>query len=798
MTRARLPLFATVALLLALGAYVAARFQVTSDVSLLLPPSADSELLGLTRRVADSELARTMVVTVAAPDADTAVNASRAFEDALRAEPRVASGLASLEGGPAAGIDRAVYELYHPRRFAFFAPDAAQARAALTPGALSDAARRLKQRLEQPMSPLVSALAPGDPTLVLARLFERLQQSQGQSLMLRAGRFLTADGRYAVLLLRTRAAGFDADAQAPLLGGVRDAFERVNARFGQRLRLEASGVNRFAVRAKESISADIERVSTLSMLGLAALLFLLFRSGWLVFAAGLPLGAGFLAGCAACLAVYGRVHGITLAFGSSLLGVALDYVEHVYCHQAVAPHPDGARGTLRSIGPALWTGAGTTLLGFAALAGSGFRGLEEVALFSSVGLLGSLLCVFTVLPELLPARTPDVALRTRLVAGLAAFFVALRARRRVLWLLPAAACALVAIGMPRVQLSQDFTLGQVDPQLRQEDERVRSRVLRFDQMRFAVALGADDEAALRSNDQVAAALRAAVNAGELAGFVGVAELLPSAELQRGVEREVRAALGDGAPLLAAYEAEGFRPEAFAPLRAALSQPAAAPLSYADLAASPLAGLVRPMRLTLKQGVGFMTFLHGVRDAPAVARRLAAIDSARFVDQQRVFQDTHRAYLRRTAELVAIGSALVLLLLVLRYRDLRRSLAAFLPSALSAAVTVAVLALLGRQLDLVALAGLLMVVSMGVDYGVFLVDAHETEQEPTTALLSIFFAATTSVLGFGLLALSAHPMLSLIGTTAFVGMTLCALLAPTTLALLGRPRPVSNHTREVPA
>jgi predicted exporter len=55
------------------------------------------------------------------------------------------------------------------------------------------------------------------------------------------------------------------------------------------------------------------------------------------------------------------------------------------------------------------------------------------------------------------------------------------------------------------------------------------------------------------------------------------------------------------------------------------------------------------------------------------------------------------------------------------------------------------------------------------------------------------AATTSVLGFGVLALSAHPMLRVIGLTSWVGMTACALLAPTALVLLGRrPQPQPLH------
>jgi len=162
-----------------------------------------------------------------------------------------------------------------------------------------------------------------------------------------------------------------------------------------------------------------------------------------------------------------------------------------------------------------------------------------------------------------------------------------------------------------------------------------------------------------------------------------------------------------------------------------------------------------------------------------------VPGARFVDQQEQLKRAHALYQTRTSQLVLLGVLGVLILLALRYRDVPRTLAAFLPSVLAAAVTLAVLALLGRPLDLVALAALLMVISMGVDYGVFLVDASESEHERTVALLSVFLAATTTVLGFGLLALSAHPMLSIIGITATVGMVACLLLAPTTLILLTR-------------
>ena len=131
---------------------------------------------------------------------------------------------------------------------------------------------------------------------------------------------------------------------------------------------------------------------------------------------------------------------------------------------------------------------------------------------------------------------------------------------------------------------------------------------------------------------------------------------------------------------------------------------------------------------------------------------------------------------------------MLLLVALRYRRPGPTLAAFLPAVLAAAVTVAVLSLAGVGVDLLALTSLLMVLSMGVDYGVFLAEAaRHSPADLEATLTSLCVACLSTLLGFGLLALSAHPALRTIGLTAGVGVLSSLLLAPTTLVLLsGEP------------
>ncbi|MCB9726977.1 MAG: hypothetical protein H6744_06095 [Deltaproteobacteria bacterium] len=775
--------------LAALGAVVATRFAVVTDITRFLPTGEDPALSALSREIAASELSRTMVLTLEVPAgvdaADRAVAAGRALEEALRADPRVSEHLAFLEGGPPEGVDRAMWELYHPRRLAFLATDAERARARLTDEGLRASARDLKRRLALPMSTLISRVAPGDPLLSLPALFDRLESARGGQVALHEGRFVTEDRRHAVLFLATREPAFDGAVQAPLLSALDDAMAEVQRRLGPGLRLERSGVNRFAVQAERSIKADIARVSIFSMVGLVLFFLVLFRSLRLAALASLPIGVGMLSALAVCLLVFGSIHGLTLAFGASLIGVCIDYTVHFYCHHTLAPSPGGPPATLARLWPGLRLGAVTTIAGFIGLAWSAFPGLREVAVFASVGIASALLATRWLVPPLCAPIQAPTAAASRLAAALARAFDTLRARRRLLWLLPLGAVALTAVAAPQVRWDDDMaSLNALDPVLLAEDEAVRARVAPFEQQRFVIAWGADDEAALQANDRAAEALATAQSRGALGAFRSVAAMLPSAARQAEVDAAVRSAPELWPRLSEALVAEGFRPEPFAPFRELLAAPSPAPLTWADLAASPLAPLVRSFRVTLDGRVAWLSFLQDVRDPTALAAALEGLPGVLFLDQEKLFRGTTRAVRVRTTEVLLLGLVFILLLVAARYRTPRRTLAAVLPALMAAAVTVAALALLDKPLNLVALTSLLMVVSMGVDYGVFMAEAqsHHPSELPAT-LMSLLVACLSTVFGFGLLALSDHPALETIGLVAGVGVTASFVLAPATLAWL---------------
>jgi predicted exporter len=113
----------------------------------------------------------------------------------------------------------------------------------------------------------------------------------------------------------------------------------------------------------------------------------------------------------------------------------------------------------------------------------------------------------------------------------------------------------------------------------------------------------------------------------------------------------------------------------------------------------------------------------------------------------------------------------------RHRALRPTLAACLPALLAGAGTLGLLSLAGVELNLLALVALLMVIGMGVDYGILLAETGGDSRLRRATQLSVFVAGATTILGFGLLSLSDERVLFLIGATAGLGVLTSLLLVP---------------------
>jgi predicted exporter len=776
------------ALIALAAAVVALRFEVTTSIVHFLPEGADPRLARLSRAMADSELTRTIVLTLGGPDEPTAARAAGELAARLRRDRAVAWVAGAVGSGQE--VERAVYELYFPRRLYFLSDRPA----AELPGRLSDeglarAARELRRQLALPTAPLLRRLAPEDPLLAFPAILDRLERARAGGLEVRDGQLVTPGGR-GVVFLAGRGGAFHTPTQRALQAAIARAFDEVDRAHGGAIDLAQSGAGRFAIASEAAIKADIARISIPSTLGVVLLFLLVYRSPRSMLLSFVPLAAGTIGATAVGLLLFGRLHGLTLAFGATLLGVCVDYPIHLLTHHALAADPAGPSATLRRIRPALLVGSLTTAAGLAALAWTSLPGLREIAVFTTLGVLLSLGATMLLLPPLMPTRVaPPPAPLRRLAAALDGLLARLRRSRVALGVLPAAALVLCLVRLPWVRWDDDLSaLQDLDADLVAEDRRVRDQVSQMEAGRLVVALGATDEEALRRNDLVFERLERARAAGEIGDFRSLHSLLWSADLQRRNRARVAASPRLAERTLSALAREGFRPEAFAQFGEALAAEDPGPLTWEALRRSALADLVRPFRATVDGQVAAFTFLRDVRDPGALAARLRGLDEVVYFDQIEFLGATYRTCRARTLELMGLGLVAVFLMIFVRYRRVGLSLAAFAPAILAAATSLALATwITGAPANLLHLVGLLLVLSMGEDYGVFVVESRRDRGELASTAVAVTMACATTVLSFGLLALSSNPALRAVGLTTGLGMVLSLLLAPTALLLLGDRR-----------
>ncbi len=178
--------------LLVSGIYTLFSFNTTTDISVFFPEGTERTKSQLSKAIAQSELSRTVIVTIEGQSSTQAVALTSEFETSLRQNTELMQHLVAIDSGPPTGIDEALWKAYQPRRLGFFARSVDEARTKLDDEHLGLAVKTLRERLESPMSLVVTRVAPEDPFLTVPGVLESLAQGTSD-LALEQGHYVAAE-----------------------------------------------------------------------------------------------------------------------------------------------------------------------------------------------------------------------------------------------------------------------------------------------------------------------------------------------------------------------------------------------------------------------------------------------------------------------------------------------------------------------------------------------------------------------------------------------------------------------------
>jgi predicted exporter len=749
-------------------------FAWTTKITDFLPDDSADRSARIAALLAESELSRVMMIDVTlgepAPDPARLHALARALLGELRAQPDVAVARSGFTEADAA----ATVEFFASWPATTFVP-----REAYREAEVRSRLDRLKDQLGGPMGMIVRQVAPADPLGGVWEPLDALRAAQGSALVDDDGVLVTADRMHALLFVETRSSPFDSDAQRRF----RATLDEVMARLAPPpARMQTAGTAQFAIASEAQIKGDVNRIGTISTVAILVLFLVLFGSPRLIAIGMVPMLFGSAVAVLVCQAVFGEIHGITIAFGTSLLGVGLDYVEHYYAHFVLTPAVS-ARATMRRVAPSLIMGAATTIIGFVGIGASGVPGLRQMALFAVVAIIAAMIATIGIVPRWMPAvyRAP----RTLGLAERAMVAVLRRLLRRS-WGVAArvVVVALVALAVAATLAAARFSdnvnmlVDEQGPHV-SDDRAVRSR-LGPESSAFAVVTAATDDELLVAIGRACAELRQAAGVDS---FVPLDRIMPARD-----EQAARlAAAREAAPAIRRIMTElELVPDQFAAFWDSLAATEPRRLTLADLRQSPLAPLLTAWVPAQSTPLALIPLV-GVRDLAALR---ASVPSATIVVPKAMIIDLFRGVRIRTVLASALGFAAIFLLLAARYRSARKAAVALTPAMLACVATIGLLVAVGAELTILHVMSLLLVISLGVDFGIFFVDTAETMQEIARTLVSILTASITTILSFGLLALSASPGLAAIGVTVTAGVTF-SLLFCVVLASVAGPRLVAR-------
>ncbi len=778
---ARRPVFLTLLILvlaLAAGIAVIARTTFTADLSAFLPSAPNAEQRLLIDQLKQGVAARTLMLGIEGGDAASRARASRELAAVLRTQ----RDFSSVNNGERSDYSAAGETLLAHRYVLSSAVNAERFSAEGLHAALADTALRLAT----PEGTAFKPMWPRDPSGEMLNIAEALIPAQGPRMD--QGVWVSRDGKRALLILTLRTAADDLDAQARTITAVESAFAalRTKAPALASLSLAVSGHSVFATQSRALIEREAKRLSILGAIGIALVLLLAFGRLSALAIAAVPVLSGMVAGVAATALVFGQVHGMTLGFGATLIGESVDYA--IYYLIQARPDAQGRSRWWQDGWPTVRLGLLTSLCGFVALALSGFPGLAQLGVFSLAGLIAAALVTRYVLPVLAPQGTPGMGARATLARFTQA---AVQWLPRLRWPLVALTVAGLAMLMawPRAIWRGDLqALSPVPARTITTDTQLRADLGASDARTLVVAQGTTLDAALAAAEAAGAKLDTLIEEGVIAGYESPARLLPSAATQAAR----RASLPDAETLrtrvAAAVQGLPFRAEAIAPF---LDEVEAArlrmPLKSADYEGTPLAVALDSLLLQRPDG-NWATLLplqlpeagtsgKAYEDpAPRLRDALAPLQQVTVLDVKQSIDGIYSHYMQEALWQSALGALAVVALLAWALKNGRRLALVTAPLAMAVVLTLAMLVLFNIPLGVLHLVGLLLVVAVGSNYALFFDHLRHSGQNDGDTMASLTLANLTTVISFGLMAVSDIAALAAIGVVVAPGALLALVLS----------------------
>lgn len=728
-------------------------FKVETNILKLLPKTETDLFAERAFERFSNDNFKKIIIAIGSPKQEEAIHSAKTFSQQLGKLDSVGAFSTQLSTDE----QKAIGKLYFNHRFHLLSEsDKDLLKSAGKEPFIDDSL----QLIYSPLAGKLTSLIPDDPYLLSYRYLNNSAISTSSNHQFIDGMmtFRQKDQTFALLSVTLQNSPFDSSTQQDVI----QALNRFESAHPQ-LTLLRTGALFYAQHGVASAKSEISTIGLGSLIAVIVLIILAFRSSLPLLLTLTSLGVGVFAAFTFVHFIYGSIHVLTLVFGSSLVGVAVDYAFHYFASANTSKTP------LKSILSAITMGLISSVIGYIALYSAPFPGLQQMALFCSIGLIGAFLTVVLLFDRI------DVKVSTP------TFLIELfRHHRNISQKFATTPLIIALLIFPLIAgyylINTDNNndsirqLQATPPDLYQQEQKITQLIAAPATNQFFVVKGKTTEQVLATLDSFKPELQQLVDDHAIQGFTALTQFVPSEQQQNANYHLIKNRLMDGD-----YEQLGLlSPQQITELQQTFVKHADNALKLQSWLDSPLGQRFGYLWLgKIDNTFASIITVKNIKDLNALEATAEAHNNLYFINKVDKVSSMFASYRVLALTMLAVAAAFIFTILSFKYR-LRIASYIMLPPFIAASIAIIVNVLINGSFNLFNTLALFLVFGIGIDYGLFYA---ESKSRSLFINLAIGLSAFTTLLSFGLLALSETPAIHAFGLTMLSGILTVFLLSP---------------------
>ena len=544
------------------------------------------------------------------------------------------------------------------------------------------------------------------------------------------------------------------------------------------IRFVYSGTPFHSYKSSTSASREITVISTVTLLLLIILFFIVFRNPLPILISIGSILLSILTSFSITYLIFGKIHILTLVFGTSLIGSCIDYSLHFFINWKANKTLTSGAEIRKYLIVGLLLSLISTEICYFILIFAPFGLLKQMSVFSLFGIFSSFLTVVSLYP-LLPLPPES----TRLIplvekCRTPVWYNRKKTGRIVIGIFFAVTVSTLFIFRKNVKIKNNVN-GLYKAKGRVLNDAVIShKILNYNPGGWFIVAGDSTEDVLVREESLCKRLEKVNKDKALGGYIATSQYIPSVAKQKKSREAVKKLL----PFTEGqFEALGYGPSSVQKFRAAFAADDGKYVTPDGNIPDYLKSAVSSEWLGEIDGRYYSIVLPVSITSQTAYEQIADEDPNVYFENK--IRDIGRDLDRLTRTILLLFAfAYVVIVIVLKFfYSWKHTLKIASIPLLIVLVICSVFAANGIYLEFFSITGMILVFGLGLDYVIYMIEnekRHDNSENGRLEPFAILLSFLTTAVSFGALALSSFVPVHMLGLSIFLGLTtafLCTIL-----------------------